>query len=130
MSNEISNWIALTAAVTAFIAYLEAKKITRNSKAIEALRIVIEAAEKTETYCVLRAEGANRNRRTEHELAELWSHASVMVRRIDRKLAFRLSDKSRFWRDPDTWSAEQIKRAGISLRSVKKDADRLLDKAA
>lgn len=130
MSNEISNWIALTAAVTAFLAYLEAKKVTRNNKAIEALRIVIEAADKTETYCELRAEGADRNRRTEHELAELWSHASFMVRKIDRQLSFRLNDKSRFWRDPDTWSAEQIQRAGISLKSVKKEADRLLDKAA
>jgi hypothetical protein len=130
MSNEISNWIALIAAVTSFMAYLETKKVTCNNMAIEALRIVIEAAEKTETYCRLRAEGAARVRRTENELAELWSRASVLVRKIDSKLAFRLGDKSRFWRDPDTWSDEQIQQAGISLQSVKKNAERLLDIAA
>ena len=92
--------------------------------------MVVEAAEKTETYCTLRVEGTDRDRRTENELAELWSHASVLVMRIDRKLAFRLSEKSRFWRDPVTWSTEQIERAGISLRSVKKDAERLLNVAA
>ncbi len=130
MSSEISDWISLVAAITAFMAYLEAQKVTRNSKAIETLRIVVDAADKTETYCTLRAEGAERNRARENELAELWSHASTMVRRIDRNLAFRLHDKSRFWRNPETWDADEIRRAGISLSSVRMDANRLLDNAA
>ncbi len=47
MSDEISNWISLVSAVTAFLAYIEAKKVTRNSKTAETLRVVVEAAEKT-----------------------------------------------------------------------------------
>ena len=72
MAVDVSDWIALTALVTSFLAYLEAKKATKTSDAIEALTLVIDASEKTQTYLDKRADGAERDKRTEYGLAEDW----------------------------------------------------------
>lgn len=46
MATEVSDWIALAALVTSFVAYLEAKKANKTAEAVEALRITIEASKK------------------------------------------------------------------------------------
>jgi hypothetical protein len=126
MSADISDGISLVAAVTAFLAYLEAKKATRQGRNLEALRKVVEAADKTETYIAL----GKHDRRKENELAELWSEAAFLISNVDKKLAFRLNMKSKFWRDPNTWTPEDDSRIDISLRTVRADAERLLEQVA
>lgn len=127
MAAEISDWIALTAVVTSFIAYLEAKKANKTSDAFEALRVVIDASEKTQTYLQKRAEGIERDRDTEYDLAARWSTAGFLMSRINKELSVRLSEKSRFWRTPDTWNPEQIQEKNISLASVTNDAKKLME---
>ncbi|PLY06764.1 MAG: hypothetical protein C0622_00665 [Desulfuromonas sp.] len=130
MAGEISDWIALTAAVTSFIAYLEAKKANKTNDAIEALRVVIDASEETQTYLQKRAEGLERDRETEYSLAAKWSTAGFLMSRINKELSVRLSEKSRFWREPETWSSEQINEKNISLVSVTGDAKKLMESYA
>jgi hypothetical protein len=126
MVQDISNWISLVSAVTAFISYLEAKKATAKNSDIEVLRKIIEAANETESYLTLRAEGQERDRSKENHLANLWAETSFLMIRIDRNLSLRLSDKSKFWRDPQTWEAQQTSSGDISLSSVRNDAEKLL----
>ena len=130
MAGEISDWIALTAAVTSFIAYLEAKKANKTNDAIEALRLVIDASEETQTYLQKRAEGLERDREIEYRLAAKWSESGFLMSRINKELSVRLSEKSRFWRDPETWSSDQIKEKNISLVSVTDDAKKLMESYA
>lgn len=104
MATEVSDWIALAALVTSFVAYLEAKKANKTAEAVEALKITIEASEKTQTYLQARAEGGSRNRETEWDLVEKWSAASFLISRVNKDLSVRLNAKSQFWRNPDTWS--------------------------
>lgn len=123
---EISDWIALTALVTSFVAYLEAKKVNKTAAAVEALKEIIEASEKTQTYLLRRAEGGERSRDTEWDLAEKWSYAAFLISRINKDLSVRLDAKSRFWRNPDTWETDLRASKDISLESVTQDAKRLM----
>lgn len=126
MPAEISDWISLAALVTSFVAYLEAKKANRTAEAVAALSTTIEASEKTQTYLQSRAEGYERNRQTEWELAERWSEAAFLISRVNKDLSVRLTAKSRFWRNPDTWQTDIRAHKDISLESVTEDAKKLM----
>jgi hypothetical protein len=126
MANEISDWISVTALVTAFLAYLEAKKTTKNAEAVNALTLIIDVSEETQTYLQKRIEGEERDRMTEYKLAEGWSRASFKMSRINRDLSVRLHDKSHFWRNPETWDATKIEKKNISLSSVTETAKKLM----
>ncbi len=130
MAVEITDWISLTALVTSFIAYLEAKKSNKTDQAIEALKLVIDTSESTQTYLQNRVNGHSRDQRIEYRLAETWSRAAFSMCRINKELSVRLSDKSRFWRDPDTWDSKKIEEKNISLVSVTNDAKRLMESYA
>lgn len=126
MPSEISDWISLAALATSFIAYLKAKKANKTGVAIEALKEVISASEKTQTYLQARAEGKERDRATEYELAEKWSYASFLISRVDKGLSIRLDAKSKFWRNPETWDSDLRAHKNIDLDSVAADARRLM----
>jgi len=126
MQGEISDWISLAALVTSFVAYLEAKKANKTSEAVEALQMVIDVSEETETYLQMRVNGGERDRQTEYRLAEHWSSASFMMSRVNKDLSVRLYDKSQFWRNPDTWDSKKIKEKNISLKSVSESARKLM----
>jgi hypothetical protein len=126
MSVEVSDWVALAALATSFVAYLEAKKANRTDQVISALTEVINASEKTQTYLQARLEGMDRNRETEWTLAESWSRAAFLISRINKDLSVRLDAKSRFWRNPDTWNVDLRAHKDISLEKVTLDARRLM----
>jgi hypothetical protein len=126
MAAEVSDWISLTALVTAFIAYIEAKKAADSGAAVQALTYVIDASERTQTYLARRANGQPRNRDTEWELAEMWSRAAFQISHINSELSVRLNAKSRFWRDPDTWDPTLRASKQIDLQSVANEARRVM----
>ena len=130
MNIEVTDLVGVAALATSFLAYLEARKANKNSKCeeiVEALGKVISASEKTQTYLLSRAEGGERNRETEWELAELWSHAAFIISRIDEDLSSRLHIKSRLWRNPDTWNQGFRATKDISLEHVSGHARKLLE---
>lgn len=130
MTTEVSDWISLAALVTSFVAYLEAKKINQTGVAIAALTEVIEVSEKTETYLQARAEGKDRDREIEWQLAEKWSRAAFLISRVNGDLSVRLHEKSKFWRNPDTWEPDLRAVKDISLSSVTRDARRIMESYA
>lgn len=123
---EINDFISLAALVTSIAAYIETKKENRTGEAIEALKETIIASEKTQTYLQGRAEGKQRNRDTEYELAEAWSKAAFLISRVNKDLSVRLDAKSLFWRNPDTWETDLRAHKDISLESVTKDAKKIM----
>ncbi|MBI4999117.1 MAG: hypothetical protein HZC22_19880 [Rhodocyclales bacterium] len=127
MASEVSDWISLAALAASFIAYLEAKKANQTGEAVAALTEVITASDKTQTYLQARAEGIERNRATEWQLAEHWSRAAFLISRVNKDLSVRLSAKSEFWRNPDTWETDLRAHRDISLSSVTRDARRLME---
>lgn len=130
MAVEVTDLISLAALATSFIAYLEAKKAPKTAQAIEALTAVIDAAEKTETYLLKQQRTGHRDEQTEFQLAELWGNAAFLISRINKKLSVRLSAKSEFWRNPETWNIDARARPDISLASVRQDATRLMESYA
>jgi len=105
---------------------LGGKKANRTGEAVAALREVIDASERTQTYLQSRAEGGERNRDNEWELAEQWSMAIFLISRANKDLSVRLNAKSQFWRNPDTWNDDLRSHKDISLESVTRDARRLM----
>lgn len=123
---EVSDWVSIVALATSFITYLDTKKSANKATAVQALTYVIEASEKTQTYLVRRANGAQRDREVEWELAEMWSIAAFQISRINQDLSIRLNAKSRFWRDPETWDTTLRAAKDIGLASVTNEARRVM----
>lgn len=72
MDIEVTDLLGVATLATSFLAYIEARKANKNSKCDEivaALGKVISASEKTQSYLLSRAEGGERNREKEWELA-------------------------------------------------------------
>ena len=63
---------------------------------------------------------------TEARLSQLWTHASLKLRQVDRDLAERCFDKGDYWAHPDEWTEDDVKRARIQIDSVFRAARRLL----
>ncbi|ENK1957106.1 hypothetical protein [Vibrio cholerae] len=130
MNIEITDLVGVAAFATSFLAYLEARKANKHAKSgeiVEALGKVITASEKTQTYLQQRADGGERDRNIEWELAEHWSHAAFIISRIDKDLSSRLHIKSRLWRDPETWNKGIRATKDISLDHVSGHARKLME---
>lgn len=126
MAIQISEWIALTSLATSFLAYFEAKKANQTSESVQALKEVINASEKTQTYLQRLADGRDRDRNIEYVLAESWSSAAFLISRVNKELSVRLDAKSKFWRNRDTWTHELRAYKDIGLDSVTNEAKRIM----
>ncbi|AXT19792.1 hypothetical protein D7030_01375 [Flavobacteriaceae bacterium AU392] len=78
------------------------KKGTRIEHKIIAISSLQRAINATETYLTQ----SNRNYTPNQELSELWLQAFTSMIKIDKELAGRLRDKSRFWSNPQRWLQE------------------------
>lgn len=126
MPLQISDWIALTSLVTSFLTFVESKKSNKTNESVAALREVINASEKTQTYLQQRLDGLERDRNTEYLLAESWSQAAFLISRVNRELSVRLDAKSKFWRNRDTWESDLRAHKDIGLESVTNEAKRIM----
>jgi len=75
------------------------KKGTRLQKKIEAVRVMQRAINNTRQYLV----ESNNNYAPNAELSNLWNDAFGVMMPIDKTLAVRLNNKSRFWSNPQVW---------------------------
>ena len=94
-----------------------------------AIRSVLTAVNTTKCYLASRDRGEAVDRGTEAELVELWTSASVHIRRTDTDLAYRLQEKAEYWANPENWSPEEIVSNGIQIDSIAVEAKRLLSDA-
>ena len=79
------------------------KKGTRIDKKIEAVRSMQQAVNNTRLYLV----NSNNSYQPNAELSDLWNLAFAAMVPIDKTLARRLNDKSRFWSNPHIWLANE-----------------------
>jgi hypothetical protein len=104
--------------------------ITRNERKQErddaAVQGVLTAINTTKRYLARRERGEPIDRKVEAELVELWTAASVHVRRTDVGLAMRLQDKADYWTNPENWTAEEIVNNGIQIDKIAAEGRRLL----
>ncbi len=104
--------------------------ITRRKRTQErddtAVRSVLTALTRTKLYVAKRDRGDPIDREAEDELVELWTTASVHIRRTDPDLALRLTKKADYWTDPENWTTEEIVNNRIQIDDIAKEATRLL----
>ncbi len=91
-----------------------------------AVRSVLTAVNTTKLYLARRERGEPIDRESEAKLVELWTSASVHIRRTDSDLANRLQAKADYWTNPDRWSNEEIVNNGIQIDKIADEGERLL----
>lgn len=75
------------------------KRGTRISKKILAVTLMRKAINNTEAYLTK----TNHDYSPNEALSNLWNEAFAAMIPIDKDLAWRLDDKSRFWSNPQRW---------------------------
>ncbi len=104
--------------------------ITRSERKQErddaAVRSVLTAVNTTKRYLARRERGEPIDREAEAELVELWTAASIHIRRTDPDLAIRLQDKADYWTNPENWTVEEIADNGIRIDDIAEEGRRLL----
>ena len=97
----------------------------RRERADAAVKAVLLALNETQAYIADWNTG-NRVRERELLLARLWTDAAVAIRRKYPDFAQQLQMKAQYWTDPERWTATDVERAGISIKSVAGRARALL----
>lgn len=75
------------------------KRGTRITKKILAVTLMRRAINNTEAYLTR----TNHDYSPNEELSNLWNEAFAAMIPIDKDLAWKLDDKSRFWSNPQRW---------------------------
>lgn len=75
------------------------KRGTRIDNKILAIACMQKAINSTEVYLTT----SNQNYQPNQELSNLWLEAFVAMIKIDKNLAVRLREKSKFWSNPYSW---------------------------
>ncbi len=83
--------------------FILSKKGACIEKKIIAVKLMQKAINSTEIYLV----ESNRNFRPNQTLSSLWLEAFTSMIPINKNLAGRLRDKSRFWANPQSWIREE-----------------------
>ena len=91
-----------------------------------ALRSVLTAVDATKLYLASLDRGESIDRTVEASLVDLWTTASVHIRRTDADLAVRLRDKADYWTNPENWTDDDDGENGIHIGRIAKDAERLI----
>lgn len=104
-------------AITAVKEYVDlaSRKAARDDAALRAL---LAAVNQTKRYLAAKTRGEAVNREREGDLVELWTEAAVQLRRTDPKLARKLQIKAEYWADPEQWTANEVRRASITIEEV------------
>lgn len=79
------------------------KKGTRIDNKIQAVSVMQKAINSTRIFLVQQ----NYNYQPNNNLSNLWLEAFTAMIKIDKRLAERLRQKSKFWTNPNNWLDEQ-----------------------
>jgi len=93
----------------------KANKEHINSQQYEFLRVASKAVRQTLSYI---KDENKRDTKTEEELSELWANVALAARPFDSDLAERCYLKGNYWANPNSWSDEEIKNAGIEIGCI------------
>jgi hypothetical protein len=85
-----------------------------------------EAVLQTRLYVSSLDRGNPIDRAEEQRLVALWSAAAGGFYTLDSTLAERLQLKAEYWTQPESWTSEQVREAGIALQHVAERTRQLL----
>lgn len=120
------DWGIIAATILALATTLDAKKEKDQERVNEALEALSNAYYSTLSYYEAIEAISGSRRLQQIELAQKWDKVSTLTRRYDIGLSSRFSSKSRFWKDGETWTNQQILAAKIELTKIQKDGQFLL----
>ncbi len=92
-----------------------ANKEHTNKQKHEFLKVASKAIRRTLSY--IRDEN-KRDTKTEEELSELWANVALAARPFDSNLAERCYLKGNYWANPNNWSDEEVRNAGIEIERI------------
>ena len=95
----------------------------------QAIAVLQTAVLETQSYVARVGRGEAADRAVEHQLFNRWAAASNAFYSLDGPLAARLQLKAEYWTDPEAWTSEQVREAGISLDHVAQYTRQLLHEA-
>ncbi len=102
MATVLSTIFSGIKAVEIIVESVLSKKGTRIDNKIKAVTSLQKAINTTEIYLT----NSNQNYVPNQELSDLWLVAFTNMIKIDKYLAGRLRDNSRFWSNPQSWLEE------------------------
>jgi len=120
------DWGIIAATILALATTLDAKKEKDQERVNEALEALSDAYYSTLSYHEAIEAISGSRRLQQIELAQKWDKVSTLTRRYDTGLSSRFSLKSRFWKDGETWTNQQISAAKIELTKIQKVGQFLL----
>ncbi len=85
-----------------------------------------KAVLQTKVYVSALDRGKPISRRTEQRLVALWKDAAIGFYDLDGSLAERLQLKAEYWAQPEAWTSQQVRDAGIALDHVAEYTRQLL----
>ena len=91
-----------------------------------AVRSVLAALNATKRYLASRDRGEPVDRQVEAGLVDLWTTASVHIRRTDAQLAVRLQRKAAYWTNPENWTPKEVVANRIQIDQIAEEGKRLL----
>lgn len=112
--------------LTAFLGPLRAMSKDNREMRDNALRAVSHALNETCIYYSGLERGKEKNQDIEDQLSRYWAAAAIPIRHLDKELALICEKKSEYWLNPDQWTADDVKNAGIQLGKVREDYRNML----
>jgi|TARA_R100001369_G_scaffold81698_1_gene112972 hypothetical protein len=103
-----------------------AREERANERDDAAIRSVLEAVNSTKRYLASLDRGEPVNRESEGTLVDLWTNASVHIRRTDLDLSVRLQEKAEYWTNPENWPGDDEAENRIQIDRISRDARNLL----
>ncbi len=91
-----------------------------------AVSLLQEAVLETQVYVASLDRGQPAQLSEEHRLIGLWRNAAGSFYVLDGALAERLQLKAEYWTQPESWTSQQVRDAGIALEHVAAYARQLL----
>ena len=110
--------------LSTLLSYFQNERHVRTKEEDEALHALLKAIHETQQYI---REGVY-DEEKEMELSYLWGEAAIAARKISKDLAERAYIKRGYWQDPDQWSYDAVKEAGIALEDIEEELRRLISK--
>ena len=109
--------------ITSAMSLVLPKKGTRMEKKILAIKLTQRAINNTTHYLVK----SNNDYEPNSELSDLWNDAFAAMLHIDKTLARRINDKSKFWSNPHIWLVKEGSMELIpSLQELQNECDSIL----
>jgi hypothetical protein len=116
------NALSAIPGLSTLLSYFQSERHKKTAKEEEALRALLKAIQETNKYI----RSGKENPEQEMELSNYWGEAAIAVRKISKDLAERCYIKRGYWKEPDSWSFQEIKEKNIALSDIEEELGKLI----